>query len=100
MLPEEVEARFRRIEDVLTVIVELQRRSEARSQEDIQHLKAVQDAMAQWVDRIATRQDEFEDKLNALIDIQQREGQEVRALIADLGRTVDRFLRTRTNGGN
>ena len=99
LLPEEVEARFRRIEDALAVTAELQRRAELRTQEDVQHLTAVQNAMARWMDRMAERQDEFEGKRNALIDIQMRGDQEMRAALAELSRTVDRFLKTRSNGG-
>jgi hypothetical protein len=100
MLPEDAEARFRRIEDNLVVTAELQRRAEARSKEDIDHLKAIQNAMARWMDKMADRQDEFESKLNAVIDIQMRGEQEMRAAIADLSRTVDRYLKSRTNGGD
>jgi len=101
LLPEEVEARFRRIEDALAVTAELQCRAELRTQEDGQHLTAVQTAMARWMDRMAERQDEFEGKLNALIEAQMRgEGdtRDMKAAIAELSRTVDRFLKTRTNG--
>ena len=102
MLPEDAEARFRKIEDNLVVTAELQRRAEARSKEDIDHLKAIQDAMARWMDKIADRQDEFDVKMNALIDAQiqgEAETRELKAIVAELSRTVDLYLKSRTNGG-
>jgi hypothetical protein len=95
MLPEDVQARFRQIEDNLVVTAELQRRAEARSQEDIEHLKAIQGAMARWMDKMADRQDEFEVKMNALIDAQMRGEAENR----ELRRIVELYLKSRTNGG-
>jgi len=88
MFSPETEARFRRIEDDLAVTAELQRHAEMRSKDDSEHLHAVQDAMARWMDRMADKQDEYEAKLNALIAVQM-----------ELSRIMDRFLRARTNGG-
>ena len=103
MLPEDVEARFRRIEDNLVVTAELQRRGEARAQDEIEHLKAIQDAMARWMDKLADRQDEmagrqdeFDGKLNALIDAQIRgehETREMKAAIAGLEALVEIQMR-------
>lgn len=98
MLPEDVEARFRRIEDNLVVTAELQRRGEARMRDEIDHVKAIQDAMARWMDKMADhqdkmaehqqemadRQDEFDVKMNALIDAQIRGEAETRELKAGL----------------
>ena len=95
MLPEDAEARFRRIEDNLGVTAELQRRAEARSKEDIGHLKGIQDAMARWMDKMADRQDEFEVKMNALIDAQIRGEAETR----ELRQMLELYLKSRTNGG-
>ena len=102
MLPEEVEARFRKIEDNLVVITELHRRGEARAREDIERLAAIQNGMARWMERMAERQDEYEVKRNALIDAQiqgEAETRQLKAVVEELSRTVDRFLKARTNGG-
>ena len=123
MLPPDAEERFRRIEDNLVVTAELQRRGEARLQEEMAHLKAIQDAMARWMDGFEDRQKgfeerqkEFEVKLNALTDAQIRseeemrqmraetremkaETREMKAAVAQLSLTVDRYLKARTNGG-
>jgi len=95
MLPEDVEARFRRIEDNLAVTAELQRQAEDRSKEDIDHVKAIQDAMARWMDKMADRQDEFEVKMSALIDAQIQGEAETR----ELRRMLELYLKSRTNGG-
>ena len=84
----EVEARFKRIEDAQVVTAELQRRFELEGKERIGRLEAIQDAMTRWQDQMADKQQEFETKMNALVD----------GLI-ELRRTVDRFLKARTNGG-
>jgi hypothetical protein len=55
MLPEDVQARFRQIEDNLRATAELQRQREVRAREDIGRLKAIQDAMARWMDKRAAR---------------------------------------------
>lgn len=55
MLPEDVEARFRRIEDTLKATAELQRQAEARSKEHIDRLKRIQDGMARWMEKMAAR---------------------------------------------
>ena len=116
MLPPGVEARFRKIEDDLAVTAELQRRAELRAKDDVGHLQAIQNAMARWLDRMADRQEtfeqrqaEFETKLNALIDLQFRSenaAQEMKLAVAamsrtvaELSQTVDRFLKSRTDGG-
>jgi len=78
MLPPDAEERFRRIEDNLVVTAELQRRGEARLQEEMAHPKAIQDAMARWMDGFEDRQKEFEHKLNALTDAQIRSEEEGR----------------------
>ena len=109
MLPPDAEERFRRIKGNLVVTAELQRRGEARLQEEMTHLKAIQDAMARWMDGFEDRQQEFEVKLNALTDAQIRSEEEMRQMragtremkeaVAQLSLTVDRYLKARTNGG-
>jgi len=102
MLPPDAEERFRRIEDAQIVTAELQRRAEARAKDDIERLEAIQNAMAQWMNKMADRQDEYESKLNILVNTQIRdeaETQKLREIVAELSRTVDRFLKARTNGG-
>ena len=126
MFAPDVEARFKKIEDDLTVASEILLRFEMRAIDEIDHLKAVQDAMARWVDKMADRQDgyearqdeyeaklaehearhearqaeheawqaENETKMNALIDAQVR----LSETVAELSRTVDRFLKSRTDG--
>src|SRR5215471_15350352 len=109
MLAPDVEERFRKIEDNLLVMSELQRRYEARTDDKVDHLKAIQNAMAQWMDKMADQQERMEErqermeglqeemqgKLNALIDAQI----DVREALAELSRTVDRSLKARMNGG-
>ena len=95
MFSPEIEARFKRIEDAQVVTAELQRRFELEGKERIGRLEAIQEAMAQWLDEIHS-------KINVLIDAQMRSeaaGQEMKQSIAELSRTVDRFLKSRTNGG-
>ena len=65
-----------------------ERHAEMRSKDDSEHLHAVQNAMARWMDRMADKQEEYEAKVNALIAAQM-----------ELSRIMDRFLRARTNGG-
>jgi len=67
--------RVRDTEDTLLVEEELRRRAEQRTRGDIERLAAIQNAMAKW-------QGEMADAL------------------AELSRTVDRFLKARTNGGS
>jgi hypothetical protein len=81
MFDPDVEARFQRIEDELLVTAELQRRFEMEGKERIGRLEAFQDAMAR------SRQ-EVDGKMSALIDI-----------VAHLSETVERFLKSRSNGG-
>jgi len=95
MLTPEVADRFRKIEDTLAVIAELQRRAESRTQEDLDRLRAIQNAMAQWQDKMADRQDDFDVKLTALTDAQLR----LEATVERLSETLDRFLKSRSNGG-
>jgi chromosome segregation ATPase len=95
MLAPDVEARFRKIEDDLAVAAELLRRFERRTEERLGHVEAVEDAMARWQDKMADRQDEMEAKQNLLVDAQI----EMRQALAELARTVDRFLKARSNGG-
>lgn len=51
--------------------------------------------MAQWQDKMAERQDDFDIKLKALTDSQIR----MEESILRLSETVDRFLKSRSNGG-
>ena len=88
MFAPDVEARFRKIEDHLTVAAEILHRFEMRTEDEIDHLKAVQNAMARWQDQMADRQARTEEEMS-----------ELRAALLELSRTVDRFLRARTDGG-
>ena len=91
MLPPEVEERFRKIEDNLLVTAELQRRGETRTE----RLEGVVSGLVQWMQ-------DLEGKVNILIDAQIRneeDKREMRAAIADLARTVELYLKARTNGG-
>ncbi len=94
MFAPDVEERFKKIEDNLLVMSELQRRFEARTEDRADHLAAIQNAMAVWMDKMADQQVEMQDKLNALIDSQL----ELREALAELSHTVDRFLKARMNG--
>ncbi len=76
MFEPEMEARFRRIEDAQVVAAELLHRFENETRENVRHMSAVINAIAQWMDRceqrlqqLETRQDEFDAKLNAVIHI-------------------------------
>ena len=80
MFSPEVEARFKRIEDVQAVTAELQHRFEMKCDERPDRLEAIQNAMARWLG-------ELNDKMNALTDAHIR--------LAD---TVERYLRSRTDG--
>ena len=77
----EVEERFRRIEDAHAVTAELLRRFEMET-------KRLQDAMARWVEHIALQ-------VSTLADAQLRNEETMRRL----EETMDRFLKSRTNGG-
>ena len=84
----EVEERFRRIEDTHAVTAELLRRFELETKERAGHAERLQDAMARWVEHIALQ-------VSALADAQLRNEQTMRRL----EETMDRFLKSRTNGG-
>jgi hypothetical protein len=66
--------RHSRLDDALTVQAEIVRRFEIRTEDRLVRLETIQNAMAQW----------------------QAEMSET---LAELSRTVDRFLKARTNGG-
>ena|SRR5437867_1347460 len=94
MFAPDVEARFKRIEDAQLVAAELLHRFERRTEERAGRLEALQDHMAVWVEEIET-------KLNRLTDAHIRSedaGREMREAIAELSRTVDRFLKFRSDG--
>ena len=98
----DVEARFKRIEDAQVVAAELLHRFEIESRERFRHVEAVQDAMARWQDQMADKQAEMEANMAALIQAQlnsEAKSDEMKESIAELSRTVDRFLKARTNGG-
>ena len=99
MFAPDVDARFKKIEDNLLVMSELQRRSEVRTEDRFDRLEAIQDAMARWMDQMAEQmanhQAETQFKMNALVDAQL----EMREALAELSRTVDRFLKAQSNGG-
>lgn len=116
MFAPDVEARFKRIEDAHIVAAELLDRFEKKTDERMDHLEAIQNAMARWMDKMADQQTghearmaehearmaDLDVKIAALVDAQmQNEAgmRDVRQLIADLSKTVDRFLKSRTNGG-
>lgn len=82
MFAPDVEARFKRIEDELAVAAELLRRFEKKADDRLDHVEAVQNAMARWLAEIG-------DRMNALADAHLR--------LAD---TVERFLKARSNGGS
>lgn len=95
MFAPDVEARFKRIEDAQIVAAELLDRFENETRERFKHVEAIQNAMARWLDRMADWQKEHE-RLHAENEIQMRVMQES---VAELSRTVDRFLKSRSNGG-
>ena len=84
----EVEERFRRIEDAHAVTAELLRRFELETKERAGHAERMQDAMARWVEHIALQ-------VSTLADAQLRNEE----TMGRLEETVDRFLKSRTNGG-
>ena len=91
----EVEARFKRIEDAQVVAAELLHRFERETRERIGHVEAVLEAVLEW-------RRETEINVKALIQAQLNsaaKSDEMKESIAELSRTVDRFLRARTNGG-
>ena len=53
MLPPDAEARFRKIEDELTVAAELLTRFERRSDDRFSTVEAIQAAMAPWLEQIS-----------------------------------------------
>jgi methyl-accepting chemotaxis protein len=85
MFEPEMEARFRRIEDAQVVAADLLHRFENETRENVRHMSAVINAIAQWMDRceqrlpqLETRQDEFDAKLNAVIHIIEDLSREIR----------------------
>ena len=84
----EVEERFRRIEDAHVVTAELLRRFELETKERAGHAERIHDSMAGWVERIALQ-------VSTLADAQLRNEETMRRL----EETMDRFLKSRTNGG-
>lgn len=116
MFAPDVEARFKRIEDAHIVAAELLDRFEKKTDERMDHLEAIQNAMARWMDRMADQQAEhgsrlaehearraehearmadLDVKIAALVDAQM----ETEKALGELSRTVDRYLRSRSNGG-
>lgn len=120
MFAPDVEARFKRIEDAHIVAAELLDRFEKetrdaqivaaalldrferKTDERMDHLEAIQNAMARWMDKMADQQTghearmaDLDVKIAALVDAQM----ETEKALGDLSRTVDRYLRSRTNGG-
>ena len=109
--------------DAQIVAAELLRRFEVKTDERIGHLEAIQNAMARWMDKMADQQTRHEArmaehearmaehdarmadldvKIAALVDahlLHEAEMRDVRQSIADLSKTVDRFLKSRSNGG-
>ena len=102
MFDPEVEARFKRIEDAQVVTAELLHRSEMKSQERMERFEAIQDALARWIDKMQG----WQDKMGAWQDEMQewRKDAEFRMnamtdAITELSRTVNTFLKARSNGG-
>lgn len=123
MFAPDVEARFKRIEDAHIVAAELLDRFEKETNERFGHLEAIQNAMARWMDKMADGQAEHEArmaehearmaehetrmaehearmadldvKIAALVDAQM----ETEKALGELSKTVDRYLRSRSNGG-
>ena len=91
----EVEERFRRIEDAHAVTAELLRRFELETKERAGHAERIQDAMLRWLEQMAEKQQQLEAKMAAVVDAQLRNEETMRRL----EETVDRFLKSRTNGG-
>ena len=81
MFAPDVEARFKRIEDELTVAAELLDRFEKKTDERLGHVEAVQNAMARWMEDLNV-------KMGAIADAHIR-----------LEAALERYLRSRTNGG-
>lgn len=67
MLAPEVEDRFRKIEDTLAETAELQRYAESRKDEDLDRLRAIQNAMVDWSERWPS-DDDLDGGLKALTD--------------------------------
>ena len=141
MFAPDVEARFKRIEDAHIVAAELLDRFsketrdaqivaaalldrfERKTDERMDHLDAIQGAMARWMDKMADQQTghearmaehetrmaehealmaDLDVKIAAIVDAHlqhEAEMRDVRKSIADLSKTVDRFLKLRSNGG-
>ena len=101
MFNPETEARFRKIEDDLTVAAEILRRFEMRTEERLHDVEGVQATMARWLGEMSTRMIEMstgiiklDTKINAIADAHIR----LSATVDRLADTVDRFLKSRTNG--
>ena len=134
MFAPDVEARFKRIEDAHIVAAELLDRFsketrdaqivaaalldrfERKTDERMDHLEAIQGAMARWMDKMADGQTghearmaehetlmaDLDVKIAAIVDAHlqhEAEMRDVRKSIDDLSKTVDRLLRARSNGG-
>src|SRR5713226_3536255 len=102
MFAPDVEERFNKIEDNLLVMSELQRRFEARTEDRVDRLAAIQNAMAVWTDKMADRQDRMAERQEEM-QVKMLELREALAAlshtVAELSHTVDRFLKARMNGG-
>ena len=109
MFAPDVEARFKKIDDELTVAAELLRRFERKTDERVGRVEAVQDAMATWLEAMGRSQRATGDWLERLTEGLQKvtsglaELDEKVNAIADahirLEATLERYLRSRTNGG-
>ncbi|MBI3698788.1 MAG: hypothetical protein HY238_28615 [Acidobacteria bacterium] len=84
----DVETRFKRIEDALTVAAELLDRFERRTEERFQHLESTVDNLQEW-------RRETEINVKALIQAQLN----TERSLAELSHTMNQFLKARTNGG-
>ena len=71
------------------------RRFELETKERAGHAERIQDAMLRWLEQMAEKQQQLETKLAAVVDAQLRNEETMRRL----EETVDRFLKSRTNGG-
>ena len=88
MFAPDVEARFKKIEDNLVVAAELLRRFETKTDDRLSYVEAVQEAMAKAQEDILKWMAESERRMNALTDAH-----------ISLARTVELFLKARSDGG-
>jgi len=89
MFAPDVEARFKRIEDAQVVAAELLHRFEKETRDRFAQVETFHDDVRQWMEHANTA-------IHALIQGQVN----LQDTVAELSRTVDRFLRARLDGGS